>query len=349
MKKLFLFAALAAMTILPACNEKMDGPAMPRGERVVLDVTITAPTATKAVGDVNTDASDNDTAGERTVNNLQVFVFNGDIRDGYISANSTSASVECTSGQRDIYCIVNGPSSLGSLTTKTALLAATNELVNNNSSFTMIGSKTAQAIAAGTNNISVPVNRIASKIVVKSITNALKSGGAMTVRRVYITNVAGQINYGLDTYAPADGTWYNKGGYKANGNLGAFTNDINLSANVAANGNYNTNHYFYAYPNNYAQADYNPSGWAPKRTMLVVQIEYQGALYDYPIDLGVNLESNKMYVIQNLRLENLGNADDGEEGGADEENPVSGATASVTITVEDWSVVNLGTNGNIVI
>lgn len=347
MKKFFLFAALAALTILPACNEKMDGPAMPKSDRVVLDVNITA-AATKATGSVNTNATANDTEGESKVNNLQVFVFNGDVRDGYISKNASSASVECTSGQRDIYCIVNGPSSLSSAMSKTALLASVSELANNAESFTMIGSKLSQAVAAGTNEIQVSVSRIASKIVVQSITNALKSGGAMTIKRVYITNVAGQINFGLDTYAPTDGKWYNKGGYKSSGNLGSFTQDINLSANVNANSDYTTNHYFYAYPNNYPQADYAPT-WVPKRTMLVVQIEYQGNLYDYPVDLGVDLEPNKMYVIKNLRLENLGNADDGQEGGADEENPVSGATATVTVQVEDWTVVNLGTNGNIVI
>jgi hypothetical protein len=83
--------------------------------------------------------------------------------------------------------------------------------------------------------------------------------------------------------------------------------------------------------------------------MLVVQIQYNGKLYDYPVDLGVDLESNKMYVINNLKLVNLGNLDDGNEGGADEENPVTGVTAQVTIDIKDWTVVTLGTNGGITI
>jgi len=176
----------------------------------------------------------------------------------------------------------------------------------------------------------------------------LRSGGNITVKRVYISNVAGQINYGLGTYAPEGGTWFNKGGYKASGGIGNFTHDINLSASVNAGAKYATNHYFYAYPNNYAQADYSAT-WAPKRTMLVVQIQYNSKLYDYPVDLGVDLESNKMYVINNLKLVNLGNADDGKEGGADEENPVSGVTAQVSIEVSDWTVVTLGTSGEITI
>ncbi|MBR3527559.1 MAG: hypothetical protein IKN88_07280 [Bacteroidales bacterium] len=348
MKKTILSAAFAALMLFTSCDEKIDVPSQASAQKVILDVTIVPDgNPTKAIGTVNTGASNNDTEGETKISTLQIFVFAGDVRDGYVSKNvTTSAQVECTAGTRDIYCIVNGPATLNSIVSKTALLATVSTLVNNHDNFEMVGFKTGQTISTNS-SVSIPVNRIASKIVVKSIENALRSGGPIAIKKVYITNVAGQFNYGLDTYAAASGTWYNKGGYRANGSIGNFTQDI-FTVNVAAGSTYETNHYFYAYPNNYPQADYNAT-WAPKRTMLVVQIQYNGKLYDYPVDLGVDLESNKMYVINNLKLVNLGNLDDGNEGGADEENPVTGVTAQVTIDIKDWTVVTLGTNGGITI
>lgn len=347
MKKLFFLAAIAAMfTLLPSCDEKMDIPEA-GAQKVLLDVSVSAPGAmTKATGSVNTNATNNDTEGEAKVNSLQVFVFAGDVRDGYSTvSNASSTTVACTAGARDIICLINAPA-LNTVTSKAALLATVSNLGNSASNFEMMGMKSQTVADGGT--VSVEVNRIASKIVLKKITNSLRAGGAMTIKRVYITNVAGQINYGGDAYSPADGKWYNKGGYQASNNLGAFTQDINLTQDVAASGEYTTNHYFYAYPNNYAQANYAAT-WVPKRTMLVIQIQYNGTLYDYPIDLGVALESNKMYVLNNVTLQNLGNVDDGNEGGEDEENPVSGITATVNIDVQDWSVVLVNSDGNITI
>lgn len=348
MKKILLSAAFAAMMLFTSCDEKMDVPSQESSQKVILDVTVVPDgNPTKATGTVNTAASNNDTEGETRISTLQIFVFAGDVRDGYVSKNvTTSAQVECTAGTRDIYCIVNGPATLNSIVSKSALLAAVSTLVNNHDNFEMVGFKKDQTIAKNS-SVSIPVNRIASKIVVKSIENALRSGGPIAIKKVYITNVAGQFNYGLDTYAAATDTWYNKGGHRASGSIGNFTQDI-MTVNVAAGSKYETNHFFYAYPNNYPQAEYNAT-WAPKRTMLVVQIQYNGKVYDYPVDLGVDLESNKMYVINNLKLVNLGNLDDGNEGGADEENPVTGVTAQVSIDIRDWTLVLLGTNGDITI
>lgn len=351
MNKTVLSAVSAALLVLASCNERMEVPSVSEAQKVSIDISlVTDDTATKASGSVNTSASPYQTAAEQAVNNLQVFVFSDDILDGYVSVdNATSTSVECTSGVRDIFCLVNAPASLGSIVSKTSLLAAVSRLSENPSSFEMIGYSEGKNIAAGGDNeIAVQVNRLASKIVVKSIENALKTGKDLKVTRVYISNVAGQVNYGLDTYSPADGQWYNKGGYQASNNLGSFTQDIGLSATVANGSKYETNHFFYAYPNNNAQADY-AAAWTPKRTMLVVQIEYDGKLYDYPVDLGVDLAPNKMYVINNLKLVNLGNLDDGEEGGKDEENPVSGSTAQVSVDIVDWSLVLLGSEGEITI
>lgn len=352
LRTLLSFVAVAAL--LASCSEKIAPEAEPAVEDNFATIDV-LPTGdgwnTKVAGTVNTNPSGNIATTEGNVKSLQVFVFNGDVRDGYVEAKVTGsattlsgpASVQCTAGTRDIWCVVNAPS-LSSISTKTALLAATSQLSTNSNSngFVMVGSKASVTVSAGSNSQTVPVSLIAAKVVIKSIENNLGAGGAMTVKRVYITNVAGQINYGLTAYPGASDKWYNKGGYRSASadNLGTFTQDVDLSANVAHGKSYTTNHYFYAYPNNYAQANYAAT-WVPKRTMLVVQIQYGGKLYDYPVDLGVSLEPGKMYVLTNLKLSSLGNPDDGAEGGADEENPVSRSTVNVSVDVQDWTVVNI--------
>lgn len=351
MKNIFLSAAVAALMIFPSCNKDEAVPSEQQAKKVSIDVSIVSgATSTKASGTVNTTTAEYHTTAEQRVNNLQVFVFRDDVLDGYASVdNSASTSVECTAGTRDIYCLVNAPATLGSTVSKSALLAAVSELAENPTNFEMVGISTEKNLSSGGDtDIEVPVSRLASKIVIKGIENSLRTGKPMKISRIYISNVAGQVNYGLDVHSPADGKWYNKGGYQASNNLGSFTQDLGLSADVANGATYSTNHYFYAYPNDNPQVNHSGT-WTPKRTMLVVQIDYDGKLYDYPIDLGVDLEPNKMYVLNNLKLVNLGNPDDGEEGGDDEENPVSGSTVQVSVDIVDWSLVLLGTDGEITI
>jgi len=338
MKRITIFlAAAAALLAFASCNK--DAYSVPSAEKAVLTVNIVSPDSyptTKAAGEVNTTTPQYQTAAESAVNNLQVFVFSNGLRDGYANVSTSTAQVSCTAGSREVYAIVNAPN-LSSINTKTDLLAAVSTF-DADGGFEMVGNATATVPSSSA--VNVAVNRIAAKIVVKAIENALSIGKAMTVKRVYITNVASKFNYGLDTYAGANDLWYNKGGYRAGSNLGAYTNDVDLSTSVASGASYSTNHYFYAYPNNYPQANYAPT-WVPKRTMLVIQIEVEGSLYDYPIDLGVDLTYNKMYVVSNVKLVKLGNEDDGEEGGSDEEDPITDSSVEITITVNDWTIVNL--------
>jgi len=72
--------------------------------------------------------------------------------------------------------------------------------------------------------------------------------------------------------------------------------------------------------------------------MLVVKVKIDDKLYNYPIALPA-LESNKMYVIDKLSITRLGNPDDGKEGGADEENPITSTEATFAVSTLDWVIV----------
>ena len=107
MKTVFPYAAAAAaLLIMNACN-KNDRPPLPIEEgRIRVEIGIEGTGATRATGIVT-----GSEASEAKVNDLQIFVFNGDQLDGYAHGTSTkSLSVSCTAGSRDIYAIVNAPS-----------------------------------------------------------------------------------------------------------------------------------------------------------------------------------------------------------------------------------------------
>ncbi|MBQ6910692.1 MAG: hypothetical protein IJQ35_00845 [Bacteroidales bacterium] len=264
-------------------------------------------------------------ADEVKVNNLQVLVFRGDALDAYGSVDDASEiTLSCTAGEREVYAVVNAPS-LAEISTKTALLATTSLLSQNSGdSFQMIGNK--EVTLPQANTITVDVTRMAARIVIKKITRAFTvsslAAKTFTVDEIFITNVAGDINFGK-TASPA--VWFNKQAYASE--QSAFTHDAPAAAIV--NGAYNdTAHSFYAYPN--AADDSSGAIWSPRRTRLVLKTTLGTDIYYYPITLPV-LEPNKNYEIENLTLT--------RPGSNDPDQPVSFQDATFEISVQPWTVV----------
>lgn len=295
-----------------------------------------------------TGITSNDESTEAKVNSLQVFVFNNGALDGYgTSSGSKIATVSCTSGQREIYAVVNAPS-LASVTSKSALLSSVSTLENNVSNFQMIGSKTETLQHDG--SVTINVNRLAARIVLRGVKNALSNAAqaaSFKLLSVYLTNVAGDVDFGLsDSYDV--NRWYNRRGYESANNLGSFTYDA-VNATVAANTTNNEVHFLYAYPNDNAAAVGGP--FTPRRSKLVIKAEIAGDVYNYPIELPA-LASNYSYEINLVNITRVGNLDDGEEptdddGKDDEEKPVIGFEQSFEIVVNPWNVVLLGDEGTI--
>lgn len=309
------------------------------GSDCVMTVNISNMAATRSVGTVPSSGV-LQTSDEVKIQNLQVVVFNSGNLDGYASSNdgTGSISVNCTSGSRKVYVIANGPSA-SSVTSEDACKALISTLVEDADNFCMVGSATHSIANGGT--YSVNIDRLASKVVVRKITNSISSPALAAlpfrVENMYITNVAKTFNIGMDTQASAVADFVNRGGFQSANNLGSFTQDMGIGSDVANGASYTADHYFYAYPNAYDQAGYS-AAWAPKRTMLVLQIRIGSNLYDYPITLPV-LESNKMYVLGEVIIKNVGNLDDGNEGGEDEENPITSGSCTFNVTVNDWTLV----------
>lgn len=337
MKKTFLILAAAAALSSACSKETEPASGNETNRKVNLIVDIAGSNDTKATG-IQGDATD-----EEKVNSLQIFVFNGEVVDGYGKGSSTkSLKIGCTAGSREVYALVNVSEDLSTVTSLTQLLAKVSSLTDAEDNFEMIGRKS-EVISSDNQSVTVNVDRFAARIKVKKITNALSSPAlqaqTFTIKGIHITNVAGDINYGKSA-GYSISKWYNKMWHESKNNLGTITNDA-LSASVGYGNSYSTAHCFYSYPNS---ASFSSSTtWAPRASMLVLKIQIGSTLYNYPITLPA-LESNKSYEIEEIKITRPGNLDDGKEGGTDEITPVEGRDCQFVIEVNPWTVVAVSDN-----
>ena len=319
-----MMAAVAAVFGTMACK-KDNVPSMNQGnanvpvdgERTELTVGI----ATGMTRSTTITAED-----EVKVNNLQVFVFRGDALDAYgVADNASSVTVSCTKGDREVYAVVNAPD-LKDIATKTDLLAAKSALTDNDeSNFVMFG-KT-DATLPSELPVNVEVDRMVSKVVFKTVNRAFTSAALaaldFSIDEIFITNVAGDVNYGL-TDNPLE--WYNKMDY--NSEMAMFTHDA-PAASVVNEEAYSTQHTFYCYPNKAADSD--ATSWSPRRTRLVLKTTLGTDTYYYPVTLP-ELENNKSYELE-LTITRPGsdNAD----------MPVSFEDCAFSISVKPWTVITV--------
>ena len=304
--------------------------------RIVVDVEGSGAPGTRVTG-----VTSNSTSSEAKVNSLQIFVFNGEQLDGYgSSSGSLTATASCTAGTRDIWAVVNAPA-LTSVSSKSQLLATVSNLAAEISNFQMVGSKSETLQKDG--NVKITVDRLAARVVLKGIKNALTNSSqasSFKVLSVYLTNVAGDVDFGHSSSYTVS-KWYNRRGYQSANNLGSFTYDA-VNKTIASGATDSEAHYFYSMPNANAAAVGGP--WTPRAARLVIKAEIAGVVYDYPITLPA-LESNKSYEISLVTITRLGNPDDGNEPDSnddiDEEKPVVGFDQGFEITVNPWTVVTV--------
>lgn len=325
MRKGFLMMAAVAAVFGTMSCKKDNVPSMNQGNaNVPVDGERTELTVGIATGMTKSTTITAD--DEVKVNNLQVFVFRGDALDAYgVADNASTVTVSCTKGNREVYAVVNAPD-LKDIATKTDLLAAKSALSDNDeSNFVMIGKTNADLPSELP--VNVEVDRIVSKVVLKTVNRAFTSAALaalnFSIDEIFITNVAGDVNYGL-TDNPLE--WYNKMDY--NSEMAMFTHDA-PAASVVNEEAYSTQHTFYCYPNKAADSD--AASWSPRRTRLVLKTTLGTDTYYYPVTLP-ELENNKSYELE-LTITRPGsdNAD----------NPVSFADCSFSISVKPWTVVTV--------
>ena len=307
-----IFAFAAALAALVACNKNEATPMQPQNPESLVPCELTV-----GICGAMTKATAVSADNEAKVNNLQVFVFRGDDLDAYASVdNAQELTLSCTAGDRVVYALVNAPD-YSAVPGKAALLAKVSELsANSLSNFEMVGSKS--VTLPQSEKVSIDVNRIASRVVLKKITRNFTSEALQAlnfkVDAIYLINVAGNTSYDLSA-APAK--WYNVAENKDE--LASLLYDA--PASLITNGqSYSTAHTFYAYPNDLAT----------NTTRLVIETTLGETKYYYPINLP-EMAANKSYEIEEVKITRPG-SDNPDE-------PVSFADATFSINVIDWTVV----------
>ena len=307
-----------------------DSSAETQAEETVLNLSVSESYQTKATG-VNP-------ADEKRISNVQVFVFAEDgVLEAYQSSQNTSLQIRCTTGPKKLFVFANAPS-LSEVDDQNGLKQKVSLLSDNYSgSFVMVsGQKDINLSSEGGNNVSVVVERIASRVEISKITNAMSSvqhqGKEFKVLAAYLTNVAANAPYDLAT-APTD--YYNKMGYQSS-EVDALVYD-NYSGGIQVNygSSINTSHYLYAYPNPSVDETSHGAPWSPRCTKLVIKASLDNVVYYYPIVVAAPLLGNHSYKIEEIKIT--------RPGSKDEDTPVSFAECSFVITVSEWSQESLGT------
>ena len=324
-----LLAASAALLALSSCNQEEGRPQ--EGDRA--DFTI------EVMGSLMTRSTGNTGENEGKVNNLQVLVFDDHgIMETYKSADGVTAmNLTSTSGPKTIWAVVNAPS-LSAATSLNDINGTVSDLTDNAlDSYVMTGSLQSEITNGAV--ISIHVKRMASKVILKKITTAFPdtpayAGKTLSVSALYLINVAKTVNFSL---AGAPTAWFNKlGHYDTEGDYFLYDQ---VGQTLANGESYSVVHDFYPYPNNVTTsvkeiaADQRGT-WSPRRTILVIEATVGDVSGYYPIELPV-LERNTKYEIDEVVITRTP--------GPYPYDPIETGEASVSITIDDWDLVTIGT------
>ena len=314
----FFSAALAALTIL-SCERENIGT---ENEPATINVTIlgTSPTRVTSVKYDN----------ESKIKDLQVYVFNnGNLEDYQHVEQAMTAQLTATSGLRTIWALVNAPSFDNPKTESELKEKATQLADNNPDAFVMVGSTSLELKDQLT--VPITVKRFVSRVSIKKISTDFQSALAsetVSIDGIYLINVAGDNTYAADG---TPGTWVNKLKHE-DSSYDALLYD-KVTATVNNTKAYENEHVFYPYPNPVDNKLFDAT-WAPRNTILVVEVTFQNKKGYYPVVLPA-LERNKTYSIDEMILRHLPSDEPFK--------PLETGDASVQISVNEWEVgLNIG-------
>lgn len=351
MKHIHILAGAAAFSAvaLASCTKDAQNTGATAAETGTITINLVSDTAfeTKAV-----DAYTGTISYESAINRLQLLIFDESGDTEYYSdldTGATSLSASLSIGKKTIYVTANGPDlsgimTLGSFKSCTVDLSSNSRVAS--TGFVMSGSSTCTVEASTTSACTVKVRRLASRVVLKSVTNNLPVAyGTAVISNAFLANVVGTQNVAGDM-SLSDVTWYNKYGrvdgatdakqiigYNG-GNKPTYPNqtfqDIGKSVENGSTFESSTAILFYPFANSSTTAPtpFSTGTFTPQRTVLVVSASFSGHQCYYPVVLDKSaIEPNKTYTVA-LTLSGLGSSDPAV--------PVVHGSLSATISISDW-------------
>ena len=305
-RNLLTVLALSAM-FLPGCNLVKDAPAVPEVERPLVSLRVKA-----GVKDVVTKA-ETQTAAEKQVNTLDIFVFDTSTEALLFKSRSSSDEVEVsiTKGARTFYALVNAPSAASSLSTLSAVAAYHAAFADQGrSSFFMSGSK-GVTVTSTTSEVVVDVRRDVARVDLVNAPSFSGQASGGVFNAAYLINVPKAYSATATVTAAANAWNF--------GNAVATASEQDALLKLTAAGT------VYGMPNTTAEAaaidgtDYV--------TKLVIKATVNGSVYWYPIGIP-GMGSNKRYVIENVYIKGVG---------SDTPNAyIDNKTFTATVNVLDW-------------
>jgi len=320
-----ILSILAVVALLTACNAIEPDNSAGEGR---LTINVKGDILTKAVTDV--------VGNEATVNNLQIFIFDGEVCKYYFD-NGTALSKtidRVQTGRYEIWAVANLGETLSVSVTKTSLKTKALTLAQNASSsgFVMSGEKEVEVKASGTESVEITISRLVARARLVKVTNNLSAGyGTIKIKYVMLDNVVSNQNL---AGTAAIGTWSNKmgrnSGVKIDGTTKSEAPESLLGnpneRNIPTGSSDTPGFCFYGYANDTAGDSTDITTWSARKTRLVVVAEIQGNTYYYPVTLP-SFARNTAYDIS-LTIKNLGSNDP-------ETKPTTDAI-DATITVAPW-------------
>jgi hypothetical protein len=252
---------------------------------------------------------------EKTINRLQVFVFN---RHGVYETSAVAAegsvTITCTAGPKRMVALVNAKEETG-VADYESLAARPVYLKDSGVKNLVMLGDTAVTVAAG-KPVDIEVSYLSSKVVLESVRLDLENPEHesldFAVTSVFLTNVAGDRKY-IDDSVPS--VWFHEGA--------DLSKTLPFIYDPVSGGvldpddpdGYVKEHYFYCYPNSTAA-----------KTRLVIQTSIGGETYYYPIVLDELLPNNQYsYSVVLTRL-----GTDSPDGSLEE------GDCDVSVSVKGW-------------
>lgn len=262
---------------------------------------------------------------EKKVNSVAYYVFNsgGKLEASFTNTSTSAVQRKLTTGAKTIYALINMPSSrfsscktVSELESKCAFMSDLD-----NGGMPMSGKKSV-TISAGSNTVTISVERLLSRITIGNIYNRLANsleGEEIRLGNIYLTNIVGSSTIAGGT--PSTYQWYNFAGRRDNATgAGDFINAetdcafrswsfYKDSRTVSWNSYESPSNPLYFFPNNTTTTDRN--GWSTSKTArftrLVVEAYVRGERYFYPINLN-GAKRNTAYDL-NLTITRPGSLD----------------------------------------
>lgn len=336
--KTILFAVSAALTLSCA---KIDPAAELAGQPVMCRFYIEPQgvSGTKAVG---LESDETGTEVEKTIHNMQVFIFgpDGGLITSDIVENSKSISMTVNSGTGySFYVICNENNLRGDVSSVSDIKSIVSTILGTDKGstrFVMQGCLENQTVSSESKDFKIQVERRVAKIVLRKVTNSLPPAmGKISIDGIYLANVMVSSPMFTENLDSGMQRWCNKlGDFTKLSDFDWLNEKYPTPLAVSRIEAYETAHTFYAAANP-TETDVNGGEiFSPRFTRLVLKATIGGKPYFYPLTFKKELPEitpNSFIDITNLTIKHLGSQSP--------DIPISTDKVTVTVDVKKWDYV----------